>query len=190
MLQIGNEKTYVLWSYPRSGTNYFERAWKQKTGKNITVFRTPGYADVLSKQDNLEIISTIREPFASLVSRTMIYYHEPAHRPIEETIWYSIESYKKIYTSITNVSDHIIDMSCFDNLDLIIDKITGKENKKINKEQIDRSLDNIGQYSKTFIGHEDYEKFSEWVTKYNISYCKELYSKAYDLSKYKTVDMI
>ena len=66
---------------------------------------------------------------------------------------------------------------------------TGSGNE-INKEQINRSLDNIGQYSKTFIGHEDYEKVSEWVTKYNISYCKELYSKAYDLSKYKTVDMI
>ena len=176
---------YVLGSFPRSGTNYFEKAWKQKTGKKIVVFRLSKYIEVLSKQEGLEIISTIREPLSSLVSRTMIYLHEDSQQPIEQTIDKSVIDYINIYKAIIDGSHHIIDISKFDHLDYIIDDITKKENKKIDKNKINEELDSMDRYSRTFIGHEEYQKILGWVTEYDLTECKDLYWKAYSLSKYK-----
>ena len=164
MSKLVGGHAYVLGSFPRSGTNYFEKAWKQKTGKKIVVFRLSKYIEVLSKQEGLEIISTIREPLSSLVSRTMIYLHEDAQQPIEQTIDKSVIDYINIYKAIIDGSHHIIDISKFDHLDYIIDDITKKENKKIDKNKINEELDSMDRYSRTFIGHEEYQKILGWVT--------------------------
>jgi hypothetical protein len=177
--------SFVLASYPRSGTNYFEKAWRQKTGKSITVFRDPKRIQSVTEIERLEVISTIKKPMSSIVSRTMIYFHEDPGQPMKDTIKQSVIDYENTYTSIINGSDHIIDVSCFDNLDIIIDKITGKTNKKIDSSTINSELESMESYSRTFIEHEEYENIKGWVSEHDLSRCEELYLQAYELSRYK-----
>lgn len=183
-IKLFGSHAYALASYPRSGTNYFERAWKQKTGRAITVFRQAKQIKSLSSVNGLEIVSTIKPPLQSIISRTMIYFHEDAKQPIEATVKQSVKDYEDIYISIISDSDHIIDISQFDKLDAIIDLITNKDNKKIDSEKINQELDSISRYSRTFVGHEEYDRISEIVLSYDLDRCKELYDQAYKLSKY------
>lgn len=182
---MSDRKTFVLGSFPRSGTNYFEKAWKQKTGENITVFRDTSLIKVLPTHRNVCMISTIKEPLPSIVSRTMIYFHEYTPTPMKETIEFSINDYKEVYKTIVLGASHIVDVSSFNNLDNIIDQITNKINKPIHKETIDEQLEKIPNYSKSFIYHKDYEKISRWVSEHDLSECNDLYWQAYSLSKYK-----
>lgn len=182
--EIIKNHTFVLASFPRSGTNYFQKAWKQKTNRSIAVFRRVKEIQSLSKIPNLEIISTIKPPLPSLISRTMIYLHEDPRQPIENTVSQSIQDYQSIYSSIVSDSHHIIDVSRFDYLDAIIDLITKKENESISPEKIKIELDAIADYSRTFLDHEKYKEMSDVVLQHDLSACEELYTKAYLLSQY------
>lgn len=184
MFKVLGGKGYVLASFPRSGTNYFKIAWKQKTGRDLQVYRIAKDIQGLSHIENIEVISTIKEPISSLISRTMIYFHEYSYMPIPDTIEYSIQSYEDIYEWIISNSPHIIDTSKFSDLDNIIDTITGKDNKKLDHDLINQELDNKEKYSRTFVDHDRYQEISEMVLRHDLSRCKQLYEQAYGLSRY------
>lgn len=172
---------HLLICYPRSGSNYFQIAWTQKTNKHIACFRASKHIKHVIDSPDIEKIAIIRNPIDSIASSLLIgIVHEDRGLSFEEMIKYSIEEYETIYDIILNRADYIIDISDFDDLDKIINYICKKDIGKINKQNITNKLDSMKKYSKTFIDHAEYSNIKEIMMLQNLETCKKLYSLAYE----------
>lgn len=171
---------HILISYPRSGSNYFQLAWKQKTNKYIPCFRTSKHVRHVFSSHDVEKIALIRNPVDSISSSLLIgIVHEDKMLPFEHMVEYSISEYEKIYELILKDADYIIDISDFNKIDKIINYIYKKDLKNTDEDKIINDLNEIKKYSRTFIKNEQYPEIKDIVMKENLEKSVELYNLAY-----------
>jgi hypothetical protein len=167
---------YVLYSYPRSGSNYFQEAWIQKTQTAIPCFRETKIIKNILENYNFITLALIRDPIDSIASRTLISIeHEKTKVSLDDFINYSILEYKKIYQIILDNAKYIININDFDKIDMIIDKIYNKKMIAIDEDLINNNLSKIPTYSPTFKEHDQYEELLQIVGTKDIEECYFLY---------------
>jgi hypothetical protein len=168
---------YIIVSYPRSGSNYFELSWKEKNKQHIDCLRSSKLAYEIEKDEKTKIIGLIRNPVEAISSRIIIgKTHEPT--PIIETD-FAIEEYIKIYHFIIKNADFIVDISDLDKIDKIIETISGLTSKPINTDVIKEKLNNMSNYSPTFVNNDYYEPTVNILKNTDTELCQALYEIAY-----------
>jgi hypothetical protein len=166
----------VLYSYPRSGSNYFQEAWIQKTQTAIPCFRETKMIKHVLENYELITLALIRDPIESIASRALISVeHEKNDLTLNNYIDYSISEYKKIYQIILDNAKYIININDFDKIDMIIDKIYNKKMIAIDEDLINNNLSKIPKYSPTFKEHDQYEELLQIVGTKDIEECYFLY---------------
>lgn len=171
---------HILVSYPRSGSNYFQLAWRQKTKKHIDCIRSSKVLASVHQSDSLSVIGLTRDPIEAIPSRFLITQtHEKFIGTSKDALEFSISEYIKIYKFIIEVSEYIIDLSDFTNIDKIIEHISGLESNPIAVDQINDRISKIHNYSPSFTEHEDYENAKNILKTYDLSECYALYDLAY-----------
>jgi len=174
------KSNHVIVSYPRSGSNYFQLAWKEKNDEYIRCFRTYEMIKPIIENSSLIVIGLIRNPVDSITSRVLIYKtHEKFFKNEQSEIDFSLSEYIKIYKFIIDRADFIVDLSSFDQIDKVIETISSSEQTLVNKDNIDSGLNNIQNYSPSFIGHEDYERVRNLIKKQDLETHNALYNLAY-----------
>lgn len=172
---------HVIVSYPRSGSNYFQLAWKEKNNEYIRCIRTSEMIKHIVEDSSLIVIGLIRNPIDSITSRILISKtHEKSFEKDESAINFALSEYIKMYEFVINRADFIVDLSNFDKIDKIIETILNSGNTPMNEENIKNSLSNIENYSPSFISHDDYKKFKYIVKNHDLETQNKLYSLAYN----------
>jgi hypothetical protein len=168
---------YIIVSYPRSGSNYFQLSWKEKNKQHIDCLRSSKLAYEIEKDEKTKIIGLIRNPVEAISSRIIIgKTHEPT--PIIEAD-FAIEEYIKIYHFIIKNADFIVDISDLDKVDKIIETISGLTSEPVNHDRIKDKLNNIPDYSSSFVNHEDYQSTINILQNMDTELCQALYDIAY-----------
>ncbi len=171
---------HLLVSYPRSGSNYFQLAWREKNKQHLECLRTSKLVYELSKENDKKIIGLIRNPIDAIASRVLISNtHENTFGTQEEMIKFSISEYIMIYHFIVKSADYIVDISDLDKIDKVIETISGVLSDPVNNDVIKDKLNQIPDYSTTFLSHEDYEAILNTVKSMDLELCQALYEIAY-----------
>lgn len=171
---------HVVVSYPRSGSNYFQLAWKEKNKEYIGCIRTSEMINSVMDDSSLIVIGLIRNPIESITSRVLISKtHEKFFQKDENAIDFALSEYKAMYQFIVDRADFIVDLSNFDQIDKIIETISKSGHAPINEDNIQNSLNNIKNYSPSFVVHEDYEKVKNVIKSHDLETHDKLYNLAY-----------
>jgi hypothetical protein len=174
------KSNHIIVSYPRSGSNYFQLAWKEKNDEYIRCIRTYDMVEPIIKNSSLIIIGLIRNPIDSITSRVLIHKtHEKFFKNEQSEIDFALSEYIKMYQFILDRADFIVDISSFDQIDKVIETISNSEQTIVNKNNIDDGLNGIQNYSPSFIGHEDYERVRNVIKKCDLEVHNTLYNLAY-----------
>jgi hypothetical protein len=169
---------YVIVSYPRSGSNYFQLSWKEKNKQHIDCLRSSKLAYKIEKDEKTKIIGLIRTPINAISSRIIIgKTHETAFGKVKTD--FAIEEYIELYHFIIKNADFIVDISDLDKVDKIIETISGLNSEPVNTDRIKEKLDNMSNYSPTFANHEDYESIINILKDIDTELCHALYDIAY-----------
>jgi hypothetical protein len=170
---------HVLVSYPRSGSNYFQLAWKEKNKESLECIRTSNRLEQI--QEGKKIIGLIREPLDSISSRFLITEtHENNYNLSKEVrVEYAVSEYIKIYEFLNKEAEFLVSILDFVKIDKVINTIYGKNSDPVNQEAIKDKLGRIGKYSTTFVEHENYQMARDLVQQYDLSVCKRLYKDLY-----------
>jgi hypothetical protein len=177
----GNKKSkYLIVSYPRSGSNYFQLAWKEKNNEHIQCIRTSQMIKTIAEDSSLKIIGLIRNPIDSITSRILINQtHEKFFKKDETEINFAISEYTKVYQFIIDRADFVVDLSNFDQIDKIIETVLNSSSTAVDQENIKNSLNNIKNYSPSFIGHKNYEDIRKVIESHDLKIHNSLYALAY-----------
>jgi hypothetical protein len=180
MLMDNTKSKYLIVSYPRSGSNYFQLAWKQKNKQHARCIRTSKTIASIPEDNFLIIIGLIRNPIDAVSSRILISQtHETFFGTEQDARDFAISEYIKIYQFILDKASFIVDLSNFDQIDRIIETISNLDSNPINKDQIVNSINAINNYSSSFVEHKDYEKVKNILKSYDLEACNDLYNRAY-----------
>lgn len=173
------KRTHIVVSYPRSGSHYFQLAWKQKNKKHIQCVRS--HKEIQNTLfDNTIIIGLIRDPIEAISSRILITQtHEKFFDTVENATEFAISEYINIYKFIVDRSDFIIDLSDFKKIDKLIDCISDSGSTLIDEDKIVSAINRIPKYSPTFLDHEDYDITVNSLKDYDLSHCYSIYKDAY-----------
>jgi hypothetical protein len=171
---------HILVSYPRSGSNYFQLAWKEKNKQHIECLRSSRLIYKIEKDEKVKIIGLIRNPLEAISSRILMDKTYKNGLNVEDSVIdFSVEEYIKIYKFIINNADFIVDTSELKNVDKLIEFISGISSVQISNDEIKNRLINIPYYSYSFVGHEDYETTVNSLKNVDIELCQVLYHEAY-----------
>jgi len=174
------KSNHVIVSYPRSGSNYFQLAWKEKNDEYIRCVRTYEMIKPIIENSSLIVIGLIRNPVDSITSRVLIHKtHEKFFKNEQSEIDFALSEYIKIYKFIIDRADFIVDLSSFNQIDKVIETISSSEQTLVNKDNIYSGLNDIQNYSPSFIGHEDYERVRNVIKKQDLETHNSLYNLAY-----------
>jgi hypothetical protein len=171
---------HLIVSYPRSGSNFFQLAWKEKNNEHIQCIRTSQMIKTIEEDNSLKIIGLIRNPIDSITSRILINKtHEKFFEKDETAISFALSEYAKIYQFIIDRADFVVDLSNFDKIDIIIETILNSSSTAADQENIKNSLNNIKNYSPSFISHEDYDSVRKVTESHDLKIQNNLYRLAY-----------
>jgi hypothetical protein len=171
---------HVIVSYPRSGSNYFQLAWKDKNKQHVECLRSSKLIYKISKNDNKKIIGLIRNPVDAISSRVLIgRTHENTSGTEEDMVKFSISEYIMIYHYIIKNAHFIVDISDLSKVDKLVETISGLQSSPIDQGILQNKLNNIPNYSASFVGHKDYDATIDIVKNMDIELCQALYDIAY-----------
>lgn len=171
---------HLLISYPRSGSNYFQLAWREKTKQNLDCLRSLKMVYEIPKDNTKKIIGLIRSPIEAITSRVLIFKTYENLFDTEEHVYdFSISEYIKFYHYIIKNSDFIVDNSDLKNIDKLVDTISGLSTDPLDNYIVKNKLRKIPYYSTTFVAHRDYESTYNTISSMDIELCQALYEIAY-----------
>jgi hypothetical protein len=84
-----------------------------------------------------------------------------------------------IYHFIVKSADYIVDISDLDKIDKLVETISGVLSDPVNDDVIKDKLNQIPDYSTTFVAHEDYEAISNTLKSMDLELCQALYDISY-----------
>jgi hypothetical protein len=171
---------HLLVSYPRSGSNYFQLAWREKTKQHIECLRSSKMVYGISEDNDKKIVGLIRSPIEAITSRILIVKtHEYTAGTEYDVVKFSISEYVKIYHYIVKNADYIVDISDLDKIDKLVETISGVLSDPVDDDVIKDKLKQIPDYSTTFVAHKDYEAILSTVKGMDLELCQALYEIAY-----------
>jgi hypothetical protein len=152
-------------------------SWKEKNKQHIDCLRSSKLAYEIKKDEKTKIIGLIRNPVDAISSRIIIKKtHEPS--PIIEAD-FAIEEYIQIYHFIIKNADFIVDISDLDKVDKIIETISGLTSEPVNHDRIKDKLNNMPNYSASFVNNDYYEPTVNILKNMDTELCQALYEIAY-----------